>query len=276
MGAAEAAADGQVRELIMKAVALDDEDDDYWTIVNELQKRGDPAVLEAMIEMCGSTSEACQRLGLNVLAQLGYESGRPFLEESLPVVLRLCDPDRPMAVTIDAVAALGHLHDPRGLAVVLSFSTSHDAELRKTVAMALPWVAGDPPDPTAVDALIGLMSDENSAVRDWATFGVGQLLDVDGDAIRTALWNRVDDPDGDVAGEALVGLAARGDRLVVYRIAERLEDVDVRYLIVEAAAKIADAALLPALGALRQAGWGDDEQRADRLAAAIRACEGRA
>jgi HEAT repeat protein len=277
MGAAEASPDSQLQDLIMRAVAIDDEEDhDYWEIVVKLQHRGDPAVLEVMIELCGAASEARQRLGLNVLAQLGYESGRPFLEESLPVVLGLCGPDRPVAVIINAVEALGHLGDPRALAVVLSFSTHDNAKLRKAVDMALPWIAGDAPDPTAVDALIALSSDEDSDVRDWATFGLGQLLDVDSDAIRTALWNRVDDPDGDVAGEALVGLAARGDRLVVYRIAERLEDPDVRYLVVEAAAKIADQALLPALRALRQAGWGDDDQRGDRLNAAIRACEGRA
>jgi hypothetical protein len=51
----------------------------------------------------------------------------------------------------------------------------------------------------------------SAKVRGWATFCLGSELDADGPAVREALLRRVDDPEGDAAGEALVGLARRGD-----------------------------------------------------------------
>lgn len=230
-----------VQGLIERALANDDEDNhSYWAVVRELQQRDSRVTLNAMVDLCKKNSEASQRLGLNVLAQLGFRSGRPFLEESLPVVLAFCDPNLSAPVLVDAIAALGHLHDLRGLEPVLRCSTHRDADVRFQVASSLPYVAGDPPDPRAVDALIILMGDGKSEVRDWATFGLGTQLDVDSESVREALLTRMRDPDGDTAGEALVGLATRGDQRVIDEIRALLGSPTVGNLIVEAAAKMGD------------------------------------
>jgi HEAT repeat protein len=140
------------------------------------------------------------------------------------------------------------------------------------VATSLSNCAGDPPNTRALDALITLTSDENSDVRDWATFGLGAQLDVDDEHIREALLARLDDPDGDTAGEAIFGLAARNDPRVIEEISHRLGQPDVGNLIVEVAAKMGDSRFLPFLRTLKGQGWDRTDPRGDWLDKAITAC----
>jgi len=268
------ATDPRTEVLVEQALSIDDEDDHgYWAVVTALQSRGEIETFAIMSDLCSSGSPARQRLGLNVLAQLGFESGRPFLEQSLPIVTGLSRPDVHDSVLVAAVSALGHLHDVRGLNSVLAFADHDNQQVRFAVATCLPFVAGDPADSRAVEALIRLSIDEASDVRDWATFGIGSLLEVDDDDVRQALMARIDDSDGDTAGEALVGLAARRDNRIFNRINDQLGDLGVGNLIVEAAAKLADVRLLPALYRLRDEGWAHDDPRGQWLQEAIAACE---
>ncbi len=126
---------------------------------------------------------------------------------------------------------------------------------------------------STVEALSRFTEDGDPGVRDWATFGLGVLLDVDSPAVRSVLRARVDDPEGDTAGEAIVALARRRDREVASVIAGLLEDPMVGNLIVEAAAELADPAFLPALRRLKAAGWELGDPRPDWLDLAITACQ---
>jgi hypothetical protein len=60
--------------------------------------------------------------------------------------------------------------------------------------------------PAGVAGLVQLSEDPDDGVRDSATFGLAHL-DADSDAVRAALWARVDDPYYDARWEGLVGLA---------------------------------------------------------------------
>jgi HEAT repeat protein len=55
------------------------------------------------------------------------------------------------------------------------------------------------------------MTDKDSEVRDWATFGLGVLGNLDSKKIREALFQNLSDSDEDVREEAMVGLAKRKD-----------------------------------------------------------------
>jgi HEAT repeat protein len=146
-----------------------------------------------------------------------------------------------------------------------------EEEVRFAVAFVLPGLAGEPPDPTVINALIRLTADDDPDVRDWATFGLGTQLDEDSEAIRDALAQRLDDPVGDTAGEALLGLARRHDPRALPALLAHLDD-NPGNLIVEAAAELGAPEALPALVRLRAEGWSLDEPQPDILEDAISAC----
>jgi HEAT repeat protein len=172
-------------ELVERALALDsdDEQDDdrYWAIVAALQRRGDRETFEAARELCLAESDDERCLGAAVLAQLGTDEGRPYLEESLPLLLGLCDGGESEDVLAVAVRALGWLEDPRGAAAVLAHLHHPESTVRFAVAESAPGVAGDPPAPEVVDAVLELTRDADEDVGGWAAFSLLNLLDADED-----------------------------------------------------------------------------------------------
>lgn len=250
---------------------LEPDSDAYWEAVTDLQRRGDRATFEAAVHAVTSSDVRCRVAGIDVLGQLGVKDGHPFLDETLPLVVAATgDPD--VMVATAAVTALGHLGDERALAAVLARRSHADADVRRAVAEALAMVAGDPPAEEAVAALVELTVDADPDVRDWATFELGTVLEVDSPAVREALAARLDDDEGDTAGEALVGLAVRGDARAFEPVLHLLQRADCGNLIVEAAVAVSSSALLPALLRLKALGWDVDDPRGHLLDEAIAAC----
>jgi len=261
--------EGAVTELLRAATARYPEE--RAAIVAQLHARTDRATFDAACALTRSGSGAERELGLDVLGQFGYPAGRPYLDDTMPVVLACCDDDQP-EVLAAAITAVGHLADTRGLPAVLAQVAHPSQEVRFAVAVALPLVAGDPADIAAADALIRLSRDPDPEVRDWATMGLGEPFDADTPQIRDALAERLADTEGDIAGEALLGLAQRKDPRAMAPLLGWLNGDDPGNLIVEAAAALGVAEALPALLRLKAAGWQDDDARPWLLDAAIEAC----
>jgi HEAT repeat protein len=80
-----------------------------------------------------------------------------------------------------AVRALGWLEDPRGAAAVLAHLHHPESTVRFAVAESAPGVAGDPPAPEVVDAVLELTRDADEDVGGWAAFSLLNLLDADED-----------------------------------------------------------------------------------------------
>jgi hypothetical protein len=114
----------------------DEEGDEYWRLVRELQRRRERHAFEQLVLLVVGESEKARRVALNVLAQLGTPE-RPFLEESLPLVIGQCGPEQPAGVLDAAVSALGHLGDPRGLTPALRLVAHSDEDARFAVAVSL-------------------------------------------------------------------------------------------------------------------------------------------
>jgi HEAT repeat protein len=265
------AAPDELDLLLQRALAFDDQDaDERWQIVAELHRRCDRPVFDAAVLLAGSDDPHARVLGLDILGQVGYLADRPFLEETLPVLQTACADECP-AVLVAAVAALGHIRDRRALPAVLRHAGHDHAEVRHRVAAALPGIVGDPPADEGVAALIRLTADPDPDVRDWATFGLGSQLDVDSAPVRDALAARLADGEGDTAGEALVGLARRGDPRALPAVLAGLA-VDPGNLVVEAAGYLRAAQALPALLRLKAAGWQQGDPRPAVLDDAIRSC----
>lgn len=261
-----------MRPLLRRAAGIADlEDDRRWAIIRELQSRIDRAAFDAVGDLAAAAAVPERIVALDILAQIGWRAGRPFLEETLPILIDASHDGHPDVIAA-AVTALGFLSDPRALPAILRLAGHPAADVRRGVAFAIPAAAGDPPSPDAIGVLITLSADPDGEARDWATFGLGsQLEDQDTVAIRDALAARLDDPDGDVSGEALLGLAKRRDPRALPVLLARLDD-DPGNLIVEAAAALGAVEALPALHRLKNEGWQLGDPRPSVLDDALRGC----
>ncbi|MDH0867320.1 HEAT repeat domain-containing protein [Mitsuaria sp. GD03876] len=219
-----------------------------WRAVQELQMRGSPALLATITAMCASPRARRRAVGLSVAGQLMHHADGEcamYAEEATQQLLLhgLADPHHD--VVRAAVSGLGHRPHAASVQALLRLSTSGDSQMRWQVAVAL----GSYEEPEAIEGLIRLSSDPSNEVRDWATFGLGTLRDDDSPEIRAALRRNLSDTDQDVRGEALVGLARRGDDGIVETLITLLTP-DCHVYELDAAEALADARLVAPLQAL--------------------------
>ena len=164
--------------------------------------------------------------------------------------------------------ALGHINDPRAIEPVAKFKNHPDADVRWGVVHMMTGHVND----LAIKTLIELSADEDDNVRDWATFGIGDvanLYEIDSPEIREALAARLDDTYLAARLEAITGLAPRKDERALEPLRKELEDGWYATCAFEAATALADSSLLPALLGLREEGKVDGY-----LEEAIEACGG--
>jgi len=189
-----------------------------WAAIATLHQLGGREVLDAALAACADSDALRRRVGASVLGQLGHSrvGFQPVFEEEryqgLAILLAAerKGPGDP-AVLADACTALGHLRDPRAIAALVDLRAHPETSVRFSVVFGL----SGHDSPEAIDGLIELSTDTDEDVRDWATFGLGQLVETNTPAVRAALHARVDDPCDAVRGEAIEGLATRGDRSVL-------------------------------------------------------------
>ena len=255
-------------ELIKLALSEPDEDM-AWEYVSALQLRGDGEVFQAADRLCTSDLATERELGATIIGQLGIPEPT-FPGKSFLCLARMMqtetDPD-----TLQAIAmAFGHLNNPRCIELL--------APLKNHPAIIVRWGVAHGisrhNDPTAIQTLIELSADEDDEIRDWATFGLGSLIDADTPEIRDALWARCSDTFEDARAEALAGLARRKDPRVAELLLHELAGEQVDIMIIDAATEFADPVLLPALMKLKVR-WplerGEDEEWLDK---AIQSCSG--
>lgn len=239
-------------ELIQLALAAPEEDEDYlserWHFVGLVQRRGTREILDRALELTQSASIEARSLGIDILGQLGIPT-RTFPDECITRLLDLLDRECDPLLLRDICIALGHLNDPRSIEPLLKFRLHPDWEVRYGVVSGLSGCEDD----RAISGLIKLSTDVCPHVRDWATFGLGTLTEVDTPAIREALYQRFlledcqDDETAEIYDEALMGLANRKDDRILARLIAQLMSDDVGTLAIQAAESMADDRLHPAL-----------------------------
>jgi HEAT repeat protein len=162
--------------------------------------------------------------------------------------------------------------DVAGIAAVLGLVAHPEPDVRRAVALTLPLLTGgDDPSMEMVAAALALSVDPDARVRDYACMALGtQWRTVDTPELREALVARLDDLDGEVRCEALVGLAYRHDPEALPRVRAALSrpSGDVWLLEMVAAGTTSDPQLHD-LVLRHQEGWHD--RKASRIAdAALR------
>lgn len=168
------------------------------------------------------------------------------------------------AVSPQFQAALDHT-EPHQVAEVLGLARHCDPAVRRALSLALPLLpqAEDQPMDEVLRTVIELSRDADDRVRDYACMALGtQWRPVDTPELRSALADRLDDPDRDARHEALVGLAYRGDPRALPRVRAALSrpDRDLYQLELIAAGALADPTLHDLLSQ-HQDGWDGDTAR---------------
>lgn len=263
----EARADPRTDDELIAAILTEPDEDAAWDMVAVLHRRGTRQVFEAARDLCRSRCPVERATGADVLGQIGVPY-RTYPEEAADAVINLLRTEADPAVIRAAVSALGHTPDARATGLVTALAVHPDPRIRWRVANTL----GGHDGPLAVRTLVGLTSDSDPEVRDWAYFALGRLHDEDDPEIRDALLRGTTDSDPDARGEALVGLARRRDPRVYDPIVRELTASAVgepNDFAVEAAGELADPRLLPVLMTLKAAA-----NESDRYDAAIQRCAG--
>ncbi|TMR91626.1 ankryin [Nonomuraea basaltis] len=220
-----------VDQLVARAVAHRDVDEDaetWWVVADSLRRRGDEETYEALARLCVSEDAREREFGVDAIAQFGIAEGeKPYLERTLPLLLKMVTTEGNPQVLRSVLAALGHQGDPRALPAVLDIIGRPGHERTMTDAIALADVL--PPDhEEGLALLIEMTEDEDSDVRDWATAGLAGL-EADTPRIREALAARLADPDLNTVAEATRGLAVRGDDRAALGAARVLAESDDEY-----------------------------------------------
>ena len=225
----------QLDEIFAQTLNGDCDDESAWEAVRTLRRMGSREVFERAAKWCSSGNPSKRARGADVLAQLGRtvdNSNNNFPEESFSVVSALAPLEKYPWPLSSAIHALGSIGNALAVPPIIEHRLHPDNDVRFAVASALGNFANDP---RSVDALLGLMQDIDEDVRDWATFGLGVLGDVDSPEIRDALWQRVSDTSRDVREESLVGLAKRKDQRALPALIDELNQPEISTRVIEAA-----------------------------------------
>ncbi len=185
-------------------------DAEWAPYLSALAYRGDEDVLFRARALAADDDPRERGIAAFLLGQLGTPV-RTFPAESAATLEEMAAREQDPGV-LEAIAhGFGHLGEPYGLDTLVALAGHSGARVREAAAIAL--AGREAPD--AVDALIRLSSDEETEVRDWATFALGMLASQDTSELREALAERLADPDPETRLEAVHGLAVRGDTRAV-------------------------------------------------------------
>lgn len=233
-----------------------------------LHFRGGKLEFEIGKRLAESDNPDDRSIGADILAQLGW-GDRTFLDESVDILIKLLHDTEPYVIYCAAVG-LGHRWDTRAIAHLIELTEHENSQVRYGVAFGL---CGHD-DKRAISSLIQLSRDSDDDTRSWAMFGLGTQTDMDSPAIRNALIDGLEDPDLEIRGESLVGLAKRKDPRVLNALLKEWELDEISILSLEAAEELADPKLAPYLNELQLTqNLVEDESFAKQLMRAISACQ---
>ena len=133
--------------------------------------------------------------------------------------------------------------------VLLRASTDPHKDVRFSIAQSLGtynesvWEQEATYKEATQNALLRLMDDEDSDVRDWATFGIHSGNHNTSEA-KAHLWKALYDSDPDVRGEAAFGLVEFGDTFFTSLLRELSCEEELMELYWEASSILGSSALL--------------------------------
>lgn len=214
-------------------VVREQDDDSRWNAIRALHALGSREVFDRALKHCRGASAAERTAGVDVIGQLTM-----FFGEAQGTLCSMLEDGNPVVVE-SVVHAMGQQQNLEMIEEFSRVAGHRSANVRWAVATALEDHVGDE---RAERVMLSLMRDDDTSVRDRATFAVGSLSDHDTPRIRAALVERLQDQERCVANEAALGLARRRDARAIPYIALAMTATDGD--IEEAADEITSAEML--------------------------------
>jgi HEAT repeat protein len=257
-------------ELISAALSADNTNV-CCDLVQLLQYSPSEEVIEAARLLCKSGDPRNIRLCADIMRQLSTVTNH-HPEKTLEIMLALlhCEPD--VDVLNSILTELWYLDLPHSAAKpILRLKDHRDASVRAAAATVIGKLLGMPRDCSrARDALIEMTLDLDKDVRIEAVVALA-FSDLDDECTQRALRRCLKDVNEQVRAVALVGLAHdHRDPGVVNLLIHELSKEQVIDAALEAAARTADARLLPLLLVIKEQG----KRSSWWLDVAINACSG--
>ena len=127
------------------------------------QRRGERAAFERGVELTRDERVYVREKAAFLLGQLGYNDGKPFGEESAPVLEAMLNSDPSNEVRASAAAALGHLNAISARDSLVLAVDDADAEVRYAAAFALSGMAS----PEIFPVIERIRRDPDGDFADW-------------------------------------------------------------------------------------------------------------
>lgn len=201
---------------LFSVVVRERDDDARWEAIRALHALGTRDVFERAARLCRSAAAEERIGGADILGQLNA-----FSDDAMNTLVSMLSDGDPTVVEA-VVHALGQQQDARTIDALAGVAIHDASNVRWAVATALEDLIGDE---RAERVLLTLMRDDDTSVRDRATFAVGSLSDHDTPRIRAALFERLRDEERCVANEAALGLARRRDARAIPYLAIAVESL---------------------------------------------------
>ena len=217
----------------------------YWDNIAELRKRKTEDIYNKAFKLAKSKNNKNKIIGIDILAQFGFNP-RIRQKETINLYFEILECKPNDAILFALFFAISHNNKNLAKKQVIKlteFKNSENKDIRYSLVSALSGID----DLLAIETLIELSKDKFSLIRNWATFGIGTLSDLNNNQIITALWLRTKDKHQETKLEAILGLANRNQVLVKQQIIQELKNGEFGILLFDAVKALNDKDLIPYL-----------------------------
>jgi len=217
-----------------------------------LSSRATKEIFDRSCALIVSENIQAKKIAIELLSQFGWnrdpflKDDRPFSKEIVAFYFELLNVEKSSEIITSILFGISKNNNDlteSEVKKIASYNKHESENVRYGTVHALLGLNYN----SAIKALIALSIDKSTRIRDWATFGLGTQCNRNTKAIKTALWQRVNDADYNTRYEAIVGLANRNQTEIKPIITEELAREDVMSMLFDAITALRATEYLPQL-----------------------------
>ena len=195
----------------------------YWQNISELRSRPNQYVFDRAIELIETNNDNEIIIGVDIIAQLGFKP-RFKQKELIDICFDLLSREQTPKVLETILFAISHnnnILNEDHILTLIDLKTHRYCIVRYALVRALSGLE----EKNAIETVIELSTDKDPEIRDFATFSIGTLIEINNDRIIEVLWERINDSHEMVRFEAIAGLVKRQDKKVKDVLKEELKNI---------------------------------------------------